>query len=192
MNILNNPVTHAQLSVALTPLRLGISASEVHGSLTGFLCGGGQTDALHWLDALELQPDTPIGPGATQDVLKRVYDECIGWFEDPELTFDPLLPPEAVELDTRSEALVDWCRGFLGGIGLAGVGSGNKLSAEANEILGDFATIAATAFENANAEEDENALVEVVEFLRVGVMLLHAELSHADFTPAPRTGETLH
>ena len=80
---------------------------------------------------------------------------------------------------------MEWCRGFLGGLGLAGVSRQHGLSAEGAEILRDFGTIAGTRFEYADSEEDENALSEVIEFIRVGVLLLHAEIAGA--VPDKRT-----
>ena len=121
------------------------------------------------------------------ELLERLYVDCARWLADPELGFEPLLPSETSPVGIRTDALVDWCRGFLGGIGLAGAGQAGALSSEASEILSDFGTIAATRFEYADAEEDENALAEVIEFIRMGALLLHAEL-HAE----RRAGRTLH
>jgi uncharacterized protein YgfB (UPF0149 family) len=116
-----------------------------------------------------------------------LYEDCAAWFGDPELAFEPLLPEADSSLDARTDALVEWCRGFLGGLGLAGVSSRQGLSADAAEILQDFGTIAGSRFEYADAEEDENALAEVIEFIRVGALLLHAELATAG-----RPGKTVH
>ena len=181
------PITYAELGEILARAHFGIGASDLHGSLTGYLCGGGSADARHWLDALELEPDEALPEAIPPAVLERLYAECAGWLDDPELGFEPLLPPADTTLELRAEALVDWCRGFLGGLGLAGTGHQDALSAEAQEILHDFAAIAGTRFEYNDAEEDESALTEVVEFIRVGALLLHAEL-HA----VPATGATLH
>jgi hypothetical protein len=52
-----------------------------------------------------------------------------------------------------------------------------SLSADANEVLADLGRIAASRFDYENAEEDETALSEVLEFVRVGVLLLHTELT---------------
>jgi uncharacterized protein len=185
-------ITYTELADALSGARLGISPSDLHGSLTGYLCGGGSAGSLEWLDALELAADdvhaTGGQPQALSDtMLERIYHECADWLADPELGFEPLLPSTQASLGERADAIVEWCRGFLGGLGLAGVGHQNSLSVEAKEILGDFATIAATRFEYSDREEDENALTEVVEFIRVGALLLHAEL-HAN----PNAGATVH
>lgn len=168
-------LTHAQLGEMLARLHLGVGASDLHGSLTGYVCGGGRAGARGWLDALELKPEMQ---GDLPDAaLTRLYEDCVAWFDDPELRFEPLLPATDATLDARADALVEWCRGFLGGLGLAGISARAGVSAEAGEILQDLGTIAGSRFEYADAEEDENALAEVIEFIRVGVLLLHAELN---------------
>jgi uncharacterized protein len=183
---IDSPVTHAQLSDLLATLRFGIGPSDLHGSLTGYLCGGGVADSHGWLAALELDPDDTASD-FPQTVLARLYEQCAAWFDDPGQGFEPLLPLADTALESRADALVDWCRGFLGGLGLAGVSREHGLSADGAEILKDFGTIAATRFEYADGEEDEDALTEVVEFIRAGVLLLHAEI-----VSAPQAGATLH
>jgi hypothetical protein len=39
------PITHAQLGQLLANLRYGIEPSDLHGSLTGYLCAGGRAGA---------------------------------------------------------------------------------------------------------------------------------------------------
>ncbi|MCR6701157.1 MAG: UPF0149 family protein [Dokdonella sp.] len=76
-------------------------------------------------------------------------------------------------------------RGFLGGAGLAGLDS-RALSDDADEILRDFAGIAASQLDYAGDEEDEAALAEVQEFVRIGVLLLQRELAGARVPRAKR------
>jgi len=164
-----NGITHAELGEELARLQAGVGASDLHGSLIGYLCAGGRTDVRHWLHALEID----IPPNTAS--LDRVFADCSVALDDPELRFEPLLPDAETPIDARADALVDWCRGFLGGLGLGGK-SGTSVSDDASEILRDLGTIAGSRFEYENAEEDESALAEVIEFVRVGVLLLHAEI----------------
>lgn len=180
-------ISYSELGEALARAQAGVGASDLHGSLAGYLCGGGSADARHWFDALELNHGEDVGASLPASLLEQLYRDCASWLADPDLGFEPLLPATETPLDARADALVEWCRGFLGGFGLAGAGHDGMLSRDAQEILSDFGTIAATRFEYAGNEDDEAALSEVIEFIRVGALLLHAEL-HA----APKPGATLH
>jgi len=170
----HTPITHADLAAALSAMRLGVGASELHGSLSGYLCGGGSAGAPTLLSALELEPDAPPDD-AGRNLLGELYAETRVQLEDPELGFEPLLPEGARPVAERGDALVDWCRGFLGGLGLAGFKAHNGLSEEGAEILHDLDAIAASHFSYEDSD-DENSLMEVFEFVRIGVLLLYAEL----------------
>jgi uncharacterized protein YgfB (UPF0149 family) len=181
------PITHAQLGELLATLRFGVDPSDLHGSLTGYLCAGGRADASGWLAALRLETDEAEAAAAANAApLQQLFRECSAWLDDPDLRFEPLLPAADTPLDVRADALVEWCRGFLGGVGLAGKAEADALSPDGAEILRDFGTIAASHFEYSDSEEDENALAEVIEFIRVGVLLLHTELA-ATSVPAKAT-----
>lgn len=170
------PISHLEFSKILSNLRAGVTASDLHGSLTGYLCAGGKAAEDTWGDALALDfsaegiQDNPVFP--------QFFRQVRAQLDDVELGFAPMLPADDVDLEARAEALVDWCRGFLGGIGLAGAGKrGSELSEDAREIVKDFATIASSNFDVTGKEEDESALAEVIEFVRVGVLLLYSELA---------------
>jgi len=166
-------MNHAELATALKTLRLGMGASDLHGSLTGYLCAGGRAGAEEWPRALEIEPEAPST--LNDAALRRLYTDCRTQLEDPDLGFEPLLPGDEASVEHRAEALVEWCRGFLGGVGLSGA-QPRGLSPDATEVLSDIGRIAGSQFAYEDAEEDETALNEVLEFVRVGVLLLHAEM----------------
>ena len=178
-----SPISHREFSATLSNLGAGVSASDLHGSLTGFLCAGGKASDNTWGEALALDFS---GAGIRDNPdFAQFFRQCRAQLDDAELGFMPMLPADDVDLATRAEALVDWCRGFLGGIGLAGAGKrGAELSDDAREIVQDFATIASSNLDVSGKEDDETALVEVTEFVRVGVLLLYSELAPAS-SPRP-------
>jgi len=167
-------ITHADLATALAAMRLGVGASELHGSLSGYLCGGGNAGAPALLSALELEPDAQPDD-AGRKLLGELYAETRVQLDDPELGFEPLLPEGSRPLAERGDALVDWCRGFLGGLGLSGFKAHSGLSEEGAEILHDLDAIAASHFSYEDSD-DESSLMEVFEFVRIGALLLYAEL----------------
>ena len=179
------PISHRELSETLDRLQAGINASDLHGSLTGYLCAGGKTTAEGWIDALAFDLDA----GRGDEIFPQLYRVCRQQLDDAEFAFEPLMPTDEVAVGMRAEALVDWCRGFLGGVGLAGAGRlGDGMSADAREIVQDFSNIAASNLQYTGSEEDEAALAEVLEFVRVGVLLLCSELdpgASQDATSAP-------
>lgn len=156
-------------------LKLATAPSELHGSVCGFLAGGGRFGRQSVLAVLHLDGDGPAPSAADGALLERLSRQAATQLADPELGFEPLLPEDDRPLPERAEATVEWCRGFLGGFGLAGADAHAKLSDEAQEVLRDLATIAASNLDFGDEAEDEDALIEVHEFVRVGAMLLHAE-----------------
>lgn len=167
-------LTHAELTAVLRTLRLGVDASDLHGSLSGWLCGGGSA-AGHWLEALQLDFDEPA---AAQDrTLEKLYRECRAQFAATPASVDPLLPAAPAALPQRADALVEWCRGFLGGVGLSGAMARPQSSEEAREILDDLGVVAASKLEYAGTRDDQRALDEVLAFVRTAVAMLHAELN---------------
>lgn len=169
------PLSHDDLDALSVRLRLGVDASELHGSLCGYLAGGAQPHGHDLLPALQLEsPDHALGE-ADQALLDGLLAQCRDALDDSDLGFEPLLPADDRPLAARAEAVAAWCRGFLGGFGLAGPQAHASLTDDAQEVLRDFGTIAASEFAYADAEEDEDALIEVQEFLRVGALLLYTE-----------------
>jgi len=170
------PLNHEDLDALVVRLRLGVDASELHGSLCGYLAGGAAAHGGNLLEVLQLEgTEAPVLAPADQAALDALLAQCRTALEDDELGFEALLPADDRPLAERAEAVGQWCRGFLGGFGLAGTEAHAGLSDDAREVLRDFATIAGASFDFGDAAEDEDALIELQEFLRVGALTLHAE-----------------
>ena len=52
---------------------------------------------------------------ADKDVLIALFDDAVKQLADPELGFQLLLPDETTSLHDRTEALANWCEGYLYG-----------------------------------------------------------------------------
>src|SRR5690606_27961248 len=107
------PPSHAALAAALPALSLGVLASELHGSLSGFICAGGKSTASDWLERLEIA--APGDAAADHPLLRALHAATAAQFEPGNARAEPLLPATNAPLEQRAEALVEWCRGFLGG-----------------------------------------------------------------------------
>lgn len=166
---------HHALSQALNAARASASASELHGGITALLSVLGPEQALRELDA-QLDEIAGAAPDALREAARACLDDTRRALGDPDMGYVPLLPGDAVPLQEQAVALVDFCRGFLEGLGLTGVGAGRRLPAEVDEVLRAFAELGAGPVMLDDDAGDLEALTELVEFVRVGVMLVHAEL----------------
>ena len=171
---------HDDVDVLVMRLRLSTEASELHGSLCGYLAGGGALPEGKVLAALQLDGDVAAPSAEDLALLDRLAGQSKSELVDAELGFEPLLPADDRPLAERAQAMVDWCRGFLGGFGLAGASAHAHLSDEAQEILHDLGAVAASSFDLGEESEDEDALIDVHEFVRMAAMLLFAECNVGD------------
>ena len=140
-------------------------------ALCGWLAGGGAS-VRDWL--AKVLADDALPRRAEGGALDELRLASAAQLADRSFEFELLLPDADASLAERSGALFEWCRGFLGGFGLA-AGAKPPLSEEGSEALGDLAKLAAAQPQDDGDEEDEEALVEIEEFVRVAVLLLHGD-----------------
>lgn len=164
-------VSYAEFGAAVDKAKLGIGPAELHGSLTGYLCAARSVRANGLLSALQLESDDVGVPDPLHALLDEMVPEICAALRAGGAVLPLLLP--AAPLAARADGMVDWCRGFLGGLGLAGAGTHGMLDPEARDLLHDFGEIAATHLE---CGDDDAVLVELLDFIRSGVARLHAAL----------------
>lgn len=150
---------------------LAVDPSELHGALCGWLAGGGVDDA-GWV--AKVMVDDTLPPEPQGSALEQLRTTSAAHFADRSFGLELLLADEAATLGDRSGSLFAWCRGFLGGFGLA-AGSAPPLSEESTEALADIGKFAAATAQDDGDEEDEQALVEIEEFVRVSALLLYGD-----------------
>jgi uncharacterized protein len=163
---------YAELAAELRALETGLEPAELHGSLCGWLAGGGAHDRAGWFAAVMADP--LLAAPVADDPLDRLYRATAAQLESSEFDFELLLPDEDRPVSERGDALMAWGRGFLGGFGLA-AGESPPLSDESGEALADLARITASELQYEDPDADEEALGEVAEFVRVAVMLVHSD-----------------
>lgn len=163
--------TPIEVEQACRELALATSAAELHGALCGWLAGGG-APGEGWLARVLVDDSLPQPPPG--GVLDRLHRASVAQLEDRDFAFALLLPGEDASLAERSGALFDWCRGFVGAFGLA-AGKDPPLSEEGGEALADLVKLSRATAQEDGDEEDEDALVEIQEFVRVATLLLHGD-----------------
>lgn len=159
--------TCADWNARLRQARLGVGAAELHGSLTGFLCAGWGGSSHDLLAALAL--DAGAGDADLHAMVERAATDIAARLRKGE-PVELLLP--SAPLAARADAMVDWCRGFLGGLGLTGLLDTAAQAPAERELLAGLARIAETHV--VCADGDTRALDEVLGFIRAGVRDLYA------------------
>jgi uncharacterized protein YgfB (UPF0149 family) len=113
--------------------------------------------------------------------------------------FEILLPDDDESASLRAEAMGQWCEGFLHG--LVSEKHSEKLRERLAadplaDIIRDMLQITrAAADDGEDVEDEENAWVELVEYLRVAAQLTYEELAefrNPDEDTMPDESDTLH
>lgn len=153
-----------------------LDAAETHGVLCGFLCAAPIAEDQSWLAHVlgETGADRQLAEDSRR-TLARLKDYVDEQLRESEMGFNLLLPPDNSPLAGRLAALAGWCEGFLFGFGLGSYKNIQQLSPEGQEFVRDvvsFSRLDSAAEQN---ETSEHAYMELVEYLRVGVMALYEE-----------------
>ena len=91
--------------------------------------------------------------------------------------FQLLLPDDDEPLALRAQAFSEWCEGFTQGITLAGVDYDQLQEEEAQEALEHLTEFGELDCEELQAgEDDERALMEVIEYARMAVLRIYGDL----------------
>jgi uncharacterized protein len=159
----------------------GLPVAELHGTVCGVAAGSGGEVFMQDLVML-------LGEGLVDEAsVSRFVDATLTGLDAEDFSFAPLLPEDDDALDARLEALGEWCGGFLTGFaaGLArrGQSSLDETPEEVREIVRDLAAIAQIDADSA-LDAAENDLVELEEFVKVGVLLIRSTLADASDDPA--------
>ena len=90
--------------------------------------------------------------------------------------FQPLLPEDELPLAERLVAVGDWCSHYISGLG-EGMDAAFEVSSEGKEALQDLAAIGQISTEFDIDEDGERDYLELVEYIRVAVQLIFADLN---------------
>lgn len=162
-----------ELERQLSELEAEMAATESHGVLCGRFCMEDRPDPAAWVkEVIGEQDANNLQVRNVQETLAHLYLHTEQVFQDALEQFDMLLPGDEQELNVRLQALIDWCSGFLSGLGLGGIEDNGSLDNDVKEIMQDFVEITCMEVSVDSAEENEKAFYEIEEYVRVGVMTI--------------------
>jgi uncharacterized protein YgfB (UPF0149 family) len=121
-----------------------------------------------------LEPEIPgISVGAGLDELDRFSRLTSTELDAEDLSFQPLLGEDNAPLADRLANLAQWCGGFLLGFGVAA--TADELTPTEREVLDDIVQISQVDSDSDSDPHAEFELFDVVEHLRMAVLLLHSD-----------------
>ncbi|SEQ41559.1 hypothetical protein SAMN02910415_01417 [Basfia succiniciproducens] len=167
-----NMISYSSLNQQLKSADIGATASELHGLLSGLICGGINDDS--WQPLLyQFTNDNHAYPIALLNEIKEIYQDIGQKLADMDNFSFELWLPEDNEVFARADALSEWTNNFLLGLGLAQP----KLDKETDEIgeaLDDLHDICQLGYDEEDNEEDlSDALEEIIEYVRTIASLFY-------------------
>ena len=165
-------MTYQIVDTIIANIEPAVTAAEAHGMATGFLCLDSRADAMIWLN--EVFQDTVTLLEEDKNTLISLFEQTQELINGDEFEFDLFIPDDTFSLQEQTEGLKDWCKGFLLGVGYSTDGA--KWPGETEEILKDIVEFSKVDVDiEEELDEDENALMEIHEYLRAAVMLFRTE-----------------
>jgi hypothetical protein len=179
---MDEKVDHDALEEALSRCGASWDAAQTHGLLTGRLAVSGVAAGPDWLSqVLEGTDEGNAQRAACQQMLDTLYQATCRELSERLSEFTPLLPDDQTDAALRTMAMAHWSEGFLHGLVAAQHGDAlrDRLAAEPlADIIRDVLQITrAELDESTDAETNEAAYAELVEFLRVAAQLAYEELA---------------
>lgn len=166
------------LETALQKADADFTAAEAQAVACGMLVVNISADKIAWIQLIfgEINTDDSLQVEAIK-LTGELYEQCKRQLQDPNLAFELILPDEDESLSLRVSSIQDWCNGFLLGIGLSGISDHKSLPDDSKELLADFTEIGRSGnFDLEDEAASEEALEEISEYVRMGVLLINEEL----------------
>ncbi len=168
---------YEQINEALKRVHAELDSAECHGVLSGLLAVGDENAHSQWLAhcAPTVEPGDLLAEEAV-DMLQSLYDQVLEDIKNPDFVYQLLLPDDETVLAERLEAFAIWCQGFLMGMSLGGIVDTAKLPGELPGFINDLLEFTHVGDFDVDEVYDEQACLELVEYVRMGVLLFHEEI----------------
>ncbi|MCW0307227.1 hypothetical protein NB724_002113 [Pantoea ananatis] len=180
------------LAAALSQHGVGMTPAEMHGLLSGILCGGNADNS--WKTLVHDLANEGMAFSQTLSLpLQSLHESIATTLEDDGFLFQLMLPDDDdITVFDRADALAGWVNHFLLGLGVTQPKL-DKVTGETGEAIDDLRTIAQLGYdEDEDQEELEQSLEEVIEYVRVAALLCHDTFTRPQPTAPEVQKPTLH
>jgi yecA family protein len=189
MSIENTYPNYQSLNQLLRQHAVGLTAAEMHGLISGLLCGGNQDES--WQTHVHQLTNEGMAFGyQLAEPLAQLHRLTADTLADDGFEFTLYLPEDDDSIFERVDALAGWVNHFLLGLGMMQPKLAS-VKGEAGEAIDDLRSIAQLGYDE---DEDQEALAqsleEVAEYVRVASMMCYNEFVISPISAEPP--RTLH
>ena len=155
-----------------------VSPSEIHGLLSGVVCTGLKIRPDSVITLVLRHVDVESCSDRNRDTILEMYAFIEREMFSADSRYTLFLPDDELDMTQRVRSLAAWCQGYLVGFGTASAQvKNNKFSSETEEALKDIVNISNLSDDFGEDEEvNEGAYAELVEYLKVAVLLMSSEM----------------
>jgi len=173
-----------EMNIAIEPYAELESAAFLQGMLMGAMCGEGEMKEAVWLKRLLDEAKVTRVKESFLVAMHQLYLDAEAALNGSGFELTLCLPADSEKLSFRAEMLGQWCEGFLYGLGLARQ-TQSKLQGEVAELCRDFGSIARIDIADLSdcSEQDEANYMELVEFVKIGVLTINETLNPVEGSP---------
>lgn len=167
-----------ELSDFLSTAEGMVSVAESQGIACGLLAVDLSVDKQSWLDeVLDRERDRQnYLIQEAENRLAGIFDRVLQQLTDSNLQFELLLPDDDHGLSEQFVAMQEWIRGLLFGLSVSNINRYDDLPEDSQSFLRDAMQISAATDLDFDDDDSEDALIEIIEYLRVGTLLLAEEI----------------
>ena len=168
-------ISYLALQAALDNAQCLMTAAELQGLLVGFYAAGLKVDNSAWRE--QLFPLLALSDEATEQLvptLELVNEQLVSMLTANIFGLEMILPDESESMVAQAEALGFWCQGFTQGF-LTIKPKKSFDDEDALDALSDVEAVAEIDLDSIEGDaEDEKALFEVAEHIKVATQMLHS------------------
>ncbi len=170
-----------QLNQAISSYKELESPSFLQGMLIGLMCADNTTTESIWIKKLLAESNVKSITESFLTHLHQLYLDTNSMLNGADFDLELCLPNDSEDLNFRAALLGQFCEGFLYGMGTTGK-TQKKLQGNVLELIKDFGSIAAidvTQLNNQGDDENEESIMQLIEYVKIGVMTINEELNPA-------------
>jgi uncharacterized protein len=166
------------LQQALSQAEADLAAAEAHGVLCGMYCAAGTVALESWLtQVFEVLDLESAHTRSACQLLVGLHENTREQLNDSDVLFELFLPDDETALADRTYALAEWCHGFVFGLAAGGLKRETVLPADTAELIADIVAISRAGVDDTGTDDtDEDAYMQLCEYVRMGVLLITEEL----------------